>query len=54
MFIVVPTGRIKRVMRRSTFKFSSRQRKVTGNVAALAKKKKKVTNVKILGGNEVF
>lgn len=53
MFIVVPTGRIKRVMRRSTFKFSSKQRKVTGNVAALATKKK-VKNVKILGGNEVF
>ena len=52
MFIVVPTGRIKRVMRRSTFKFSSKQRKVTGNVAALAKKQES-KKVETQRGNEV-
>ena len=40
MLIVVPTGRMKRVIRGSNFKFSSKQRNVTGNVAALWKENK--------------
>ncbi len=35
MLIVAPTGSMKRVTRRSIFKFSSRHRNVTGRVAAL-------------------
>ena len=53
MFIVVPTGRIKRVMRRSTFKFSSKQRKVTGNVAALVTKQK-IKKIETQDEKEVF
>lgn len=50
MLMVAPMGSTKRVTRLSTFRFSSRQRKVTGNVPALREEEEEeddsVTNVK--------
>lgn len=42
ILMVAPMGSTKRVTRLSIFRFSSRQRKVTGNVPALRDKKKGV------------
>lgn len=42
ILMVAPMGSTKRVTRLSSFRFSSKQRKVTGNVPALRKDKKKM------------